>query len=129
MLEARFLAAGLGDPDSRKRAEAREKLLALGKSAIPALRAALIDSNPNVRWPAAKALSELHHPDTTTDLMNAMEDDDFGVRWLAAQGLIAMGPGNTASGSRIVFRFHPDSGRGAAYPPRAGGQRGWGRVD
>ncbi len=92
MTEARVLAAELGDPNSRKRAEAREKLLALGKPAIPALRTALIDPNANVRWQAAKALSELHDPDTTTDLMNAMEDDDFGVRWLAAQGLIAMGP-------------------------------------
>lgn len=90
--EGRKLVAGLSDPNSRKRAEAREKLLDLGNAAIPALLAALTDSNGNARWQAAKALSQLHDPDTANDLMNAMEDDDFGVRWLAAEGLIAMGP-------------------------------------
>jgi hypothetical protein len=90
--EGRKLVAGLADPNSRKRAEARERLLVLGHAAIPALLAALADSNGNARWQAAKALSQLHDPDTANDLMNAMEDDDFGVRWLAAEGLIAMGP-------------------------------------
>jgi len=90
--EGRSLVAGLSDQNSRKRAEVREKLLALGNAAIPALLAVLTDSNGNARWQAAKALSQIHDPDTATDLMNAMEDDDFGVRWLAAEGLIAMGP-------------------------------------
>jgi len=90
--EARKLAAGLSDLNSRKRAETRERLLALGNAALPALLSALADSNNNVRWQAAKALSQFHNPDTATDLMNAMEDEDFGVRWLAAEGLIAMGP-------------------------------------
>jgi HEAT repeat protein len=82
----------LTDPDSRKRAEAREQLLALGRAAVPAFLTALTDRNANARWQAAKALSRLHDPDTAPDLMDAMEDDDFGVRWLAAEGLIAMGP-------------------------------------
>ena len=90
--EARALAAGLSDPNSRKRAEVRERMLAMGSAAIPALLAALTDASGTVRWQAAKALSQLHNPDTATDLMNAMEDDDFGVRWLAAEGLIGMGP-------------------------------------
>jgi HEAT repeat protein len=90
--EARGLVVGLGDPNSRKRAEVREQMLTLGNDALPALLGALTDPNSTVRWQAAKALSLLHNPDTATDLMNAMEDDDFGVRWLAAEGLIAMGP-------------------------------------
>jgi hypothetical protein len=91
VVEAWRLAAGLGDPNSRKRGEAREQLLALERAAIPALLSALTDPSGGVRWQAAKALSQIHDPDTATDLMNAMEDDDFGVRWLAAEGLIAMG--------------------------------------
>jgi HEAT repeat protein len=90
--EGRRLVAGLSDPNSRRRAEVREKLLALGNAAVPALLAALTDSNGNARWQAAKALSQIHNLETANDLMNAMEDDDFGVRWLAAEGLIAMGP-------------------------------------
>jgi HEAT repeat protein len=92
LVKARLLAAGLNDPDSRRRAEVREQLLVLGRAAIPVFLAALVDRNANARWQAAKALSKLHDPDTAPDLMDAMEDDDFGVRWLAAEGLIAMGP-------------------------------------
>jgi HEAT repeat protein len=92
MIQAGSLAAGLGDPDSRKRAEAREQMLALGRAAVPALLKAIQDRNANTRWQAAKALSLFHDPETAPDLMDAMEDDDFGVRWLAAEGLIAMGP-------------------------------------
>ncbi|MGB7538587.1 MAG: HEAT repeat domain-containing protein [Anaerolineales bacterium] len=126
MLEARFLAGGLSDSNSRKRGEAREKLLKLGRAAVPALLSSLQDANANVRWQAAKALSLLHDPGTTTDLMNAMEDDDFGVRWLAAEGLIAMGPASLEvlvqgliscfdsirirEGSRHVLRVLVDNG-------------------
>ena len=92
MIKARLLAKGLSNSNSQKRAEVREQLLDLGRAALPALLSALQDSNPNVRWQAAKALSQLHDPETTMDLLDAMEDDDFGVRWLAAEGLIAMGP-------------------------------------
>ncbi len=90
--EGRRLVAGLSDPNSRRRAEIREQLLILGTAAIPALLSALADPSVLVRWQAAKALSQFHNPDTANDLMNAMEDEDFGVRWLAAEGLIAMGP-------------------------------------
>lgn len=90
--EARRLAADLSDPNSQKRAEIREQIMALGNAALPALLEALSDSNANVRWQAAKALSQIHNPDTANDLMNAMEDEDYGVRWLAAEGLIGMGP-------------------------------------
>ena len=92
MIEARRLVKGLGDSNSQRRAEVREQLLGLGRAALPALLSSLQDPNPNVRWQAAKALGHLHDPETTMDLLDAMEDDDFGVRWLAAEGLIAMGP-------------------------------------
>jgi hypothetical protein len=91
MLKARVLADGLRDPNSRKRAEVRDQLLEMGAAALPALLAALTDPSDTVRWQAAKALSQIHDPETANDLIDAMEDDDFGVRWLAAEGLIAMG--------------------------------------
>jgi hypothetical protein len=92
LVTARMLAFGLADSDSRKRAEARNELMLLGKAALPVLLSALADSSTYVRWQAAKALSQIHDPETAPDLVNAMEDKDFGVRWLAAEGLIAMGP-------------------------------------
>jgi HEAT repeat protein len=107
---ARLMVSDLGDRNSRKRAEVREEILALGKPALPALLSALTDSKTVIRWQAAKALSDVHDPETAPDLINAMEDKDFGVRWLAAEGLIAMGPAcleNVLEGLRL--RFH--SGR------------------
>jgi hypothetical protein len=92
LVRARMLASGLADYDSRKRAEVRNDLMGLGKAALPVLLSALTDSSTYVRWQAAKALSQIHNPETAPDLVNAMEDKDFGVRWLAAEGLIAMGP-------------------------------------
>jgi hypothetical protein len=92
MMEARILADGLRDLNSRKRGETREKILRFGRAALPVLLSSLEDTSANVRWQAAKALSQMHDPETAADLVNAMEDDDFGVRWLAAKGLIAMGP-------------------------------------
>jgi hypothetical protein len=106
---ARMLATGLDDRNSVKRAETREKILTLGKAALPALLAALRDSKTHVRWQAAKALSELHDPQTAPDLINAMEDKDFGVRWLAAEALIAMGPDMLETllrGLRLRFHSH-----------------------
>jgi HEAT repeat protein len=93
LLQARLLAAGLDEPNSRRRAEVREKMRALGEPALPVFLEALSDPSANVRWQAAKALSAWHDPRTAPDLVRAMEDDDFGVRWHAAEGLVAIGPG------------------------------------
>jgi HEAT repeat protein len=106
LLEARKAACGLGDSKPGRRTEVREKLLALGEAAVPALLRALAEPDVNVRWQAAKALGRLHAPETAPDLVNAMEDDNFGVRWLAAEGLIAMGPsclGPLLAGLRLDF--------------------------
>jgi hypothetical protein len=92
MIEARMLSDGLGDINSRKRAEVRARMLSFGTAALPGFLFALTTGNSYARWQAAKALSRLHEPETAPDLVNAMEDEDFGVRWLAAEGLIAMGP-------------------------------------
>ncbi|MFN2297660.1 MAG: HEAT repeat domain-containing protein [Anaerolineales bacterium] len=106
---ARMLAIGLDDGDWKRRTENREKMLTLGKAALPALLHALRDKKNHVRWHAAKALSEVHDPETAPDLINAMEDKDFGVRWLAAEGLIAMGADilePLLRGLRLRFHSH-----------------------
>jgi hypothetical protein len=92
MIQARLLASGLDDMNSRKRAEAREQMLALGRAALPTFLSVLAEQSGNARWQAAKALSGLHDPETAADLTNALDVTDFGVQWLAAEGLIAMGP-------------------------------------
>ena len=84
----------VGDLTSRARAtreKARESLVALGKPAVPSLIPLLSHRKPHVRWEAAKTLCDIADPIAATALVNALEDEDGDVRWLAAEGLIALG--------------------------------------
>jgi hypothetical protein len=69
---------------------ARHSLVAMGKPAVPSLIKALKSKKALIRWEAAKALEEIGDPETAPVLVAALEDDDFDVRWLAAEGLIKM---------------------------------------
>jgi HEAT repeat protein len=85
------LVAALAAEDGIQREKAREELVKLGKPTIPALAVALKSSHEWVRWEAAKALTEIADPATVVTLIDAFEDSSFGVRWLAAEGLITTG--------------------------------------
>ncbi len=71
--------------------KARQSLVRIGRPAVPALLRALADRSAQLRWEAAKALSQIADPDTADALVIALEDDNSGVRWLAAVGLIRIG--------------------------------------
>jgi len=85
------LIGKLADPNGLKRQEARLELVEIGKAAVPALVEKLADRREQVRWEAAKALSQIRDPTAAPALVKALEDENFGVRWLAAEGLIAVG--------------------------------------
>ena len=85
------LLATLGDTDGLARQRAREALVDVGQAAVPALRTALASPREQVRWEAAKALSEIAAPESAPDLVMTLEDREFGVRWIAAEGLVAIG--------------------------------------
>jgi HEAT repeat protein len=85
------LIAKLRTHDGLVREQARKTLVAMGSKAVASLLPLLTDSNDQVRWEAAKALSEIGDPSAASALVVALEDESFGVRWLAADGLIAMG--------------------------------------
>lgn len=85
------LIAALADDDRVSRQRARESLVEIGVVAVTPLTEALAKSNERVRWEAANALSEIGDPAAAPALVGALEDNSFGVRWLAAEGLIALG--------------------------------------
>jgi HEAT repeat protein len=87
---------------------ARRALVALGVPVIPHLVKALRSKKQWVRWEAAKALGEIRDPAATRALVAALEDKMFDVRWLAAEGLIAIGPLAVVPLLRALIR-HPDS--------------------
>ena len=55
------------------------------------LTAALKDPDRHVRWQAARTLSETPVVTAAPALVEAMNDEDFGVVWLAAEALTKLG--------------------------------------
>jgi len=84
------LVADLANHNDSVRVKARHSLVAMGKAAVPLLTEALKSQNSLTKWEAAKALGEIGDPNTASALVEALEDEDFDVRWLAAEGLTKM---------------------------------------
>jgi HEAT repeat protein len=58
---------------------------------VAALLARLADHANHIRrWEAAKALSEIADPVIAPELVATLEDSSPDIRWLAAEGLIAL---------------------------------------
>jgi HEAT repeat protein len=85
------LVAALRSEDGMAREHARSALVALGDAAATPLIGLLADDDEQVRWEAAKALSEIRDPRAAEPLVGALVDERSGTRWLAAEGLIALG--------------------------------------
>lgn len=89
--DVRPLIADLSDADGTVRHAARESLVAIGRPAVLSLIEVLQAASDDTRWEAAKALGEIHDKNSAAALVLALEDKNFGVRWLAAEGLVALG--------------------------------------
>jgi len=85
------LIAELNERSYPLRTEAARELIAIGSRAVAPLVAALAAPDSSLRWEAALILSRIADPVAASALVRALDDDDFGVRWLAAEGLAAMG--------------------------------------
>lgn len=92
-LRASDLAQKLRSEDPVIREEACKALIALGRPAVPPLVDTLSNPLDHARREAARALSRIHDPSSAPALVLALEDELPGVRWLAGEGLIAMGRG------------------------------------
>jgi len=85
------LGADLASSDPTVRTKARKALVAIGKPSVPSLIRLLSHRKPHVRWEAAKALCGIADPIAASALVDALDDRDGDVRWLAAEGLAALG--------------------------------------
>ena len=83
------LIADLGSEDGMVRQYARNRLIRIGEPGVKPLINTLKNETGYARWEAAKALSLIGSPRAVQTLVNMLEDDDFSIRWLAAEGLIA----------------------------------------
>jgi HEAT repeat protein len=85
------LVADLGSKDGLVRVRARRALVTIGARAVAPLAEALTNKDEWKRWEAAKALGQIGDSEATGALIRALEDEMFDVRWLAAEGLVAIG--------------------------------------
>jgi len=85
------LARDLRSESPVTRERACRALVAMGEAAVPALTEALSDPVDHARREAARALSKIRSPGSAPAMVAALEDDLPGVRWLAGEGLIALG--------------------------------------
>jgi HEAT repeat protein len=98
-----------GDGVTRKRA--RETLVLIGDPAVAPLRVLLGHPDKQMRWEAAKALSAMIDPGSLDDLLQALGDQRSELRWLAAGGLIGLGPRSAAPVLRSLIQPSPSRGR------------------
>jgi HEAT repeat protein len=78
----------LENKDGVIRQKAREALVELGKPAVSSLIQALQNSRQDqVRWEAAKALGGINDTRSVPSLVQALEDNNSDVAWVAADAL------------------------------------------
>lgn len=90
-LEIDKLITNLSSKNSQVRQNARLTLANIGQPAIIPLWNQLRSSEKWVRWESAKALAEMREPCVAPILVNFLTDKDTDIRWMAAEGLIALG--------------------------------------
>ncbi len=77
--------------DPAKREQARFQLIEHGKLVTPAMVRLLHDRDPHVRWEAAKILGAVADPVAALPLIEAMDDPDADVRWVASEAVVDLG--------------------------------------
>ena len=85
------LVETLGSTSPTEREHARKSLVAAGHEAVIPLLHKLKAPSDHVCWEAAKALSEIKDPASANALAETLDHASHDVRWLAAEGLIAIG--------------------------------------
>ena len=85
------LVETLGSTSPTERERARKRLVAAGHVAVIPLLHQLKVPSDRMCWEAAKALSAIKDPASATALAETLDHTSHDVRWLAAEGLIALG--------------------------------------
>ncbi len=87
----RKLIMTLSNDTDSVRNGARQSLVAIGAPAVPPLIEALKQKDDHVRREAVKALSAIGGPKVAPALIKTLEDEEFDIRWLSAEGLVGLG--------------------------------------
>lgn len=91
MSDVTTLVAALDSPDGLVRQQARIELEKVGAPAGDALIGVLEKGQGPAVWQAAKALTVIRTPKAGPALVDTLEHNDPGVRWVAGEAVIALG--------------------------------------
>lgn len=75
-----------------ERKEAREQLVKHGRKAIRFMENEHKNENIIYRWEILKTLQQISDSSSIPIFINALEDEESDIRWVAAEGLINLGP-------------------------------------
>lgn len=73
------------------RKKAREELIEIGKPSLDVLTELASSKDETVRWEAMITITQIGSEETLGLLMKALEDEEFSIRWLAADGIVNLG--------------------------------------
>ena len=85
------LISQLSNKNRKIRINARESLKLFGHKAVYQLSELLVNKKKLIRWEAVKTLVEISDPHSGSLSLLAIKDEDPGIRWLGAEGLISLG--------------------------------------
>lgn len=89
--EIRGLLDELGSKHGVDREKARLALVSKGKDMIDYLMEYISHPKHTYRWEAVKTLEGINDPAAIPLFVQALEDDESDIRWIAAEGLIRLG--------------------------------------
>lgn len=88
---AKLIKGSLDTKNSGKKLAARNTLVRMGKTIIPQLHRLLDSENGLLRMEAAKIVELIADRKSIPFLINLLDDKEFEIRWIAAEGLIKIG--------------------------------------
>jgi len=86
-----MLISDLANKDGTVRVTARRLLVAIGPKAVDELISTTRNKDQQIRWESLKALAQIGDSGAVQALIEALSDSNFDIRWIAAEGLIAIG--------------------------------------
>jgi HEAT repeat protein len=87
----KLIKESLDSKDYRKKINARRTLVKMGKKILPHMYSLLDSENNLLRMEAAKIVELIAERSSIPILINYLDDKEFEVRWMAAEGLIRIG--------------------------------------
>jgi len=89
--EIQELIDALGSKNGMERKEARKKLVKKGREVVDYLKSEHQDPNVVYRREVMKTLQQIGDSSSIPIFIQALEDEESEIRWIAAEGLISLG--------------------------------------